>query len=214
MCWLRFLQSKADEIRNKNKIIESIISGLKEAVSKIKPKELAELPVDKERSLQETFKVLFKVLYGDKEDNFLWKDFKNKALEFEGGEDFQSRLANINVRMIPEEDYKKIMERKEDPEFNKLCENPKYSSRLIDLADWMEHVCAGYAFHSEKEGVGKDYTKIETDIKRRIQESKQADESLQFWKETLSQSEEFQNNLSNIEARLKTIKIGVNSCVI
>jgi hypothetical protein len=40
------------------------------------------------------------------------------------------------------------MEKKEDPEFNKLCENPKYSAKLIDLADWMEHVCAGYNFHS------------------------------------------------------------------
>jgi hypothetical protein len=69
---------------------------------------LAKLPVEKERSLQETFKVLFKVLYAEKEQNFLWKDFKKKALEFEDGEDFQSRLANINVRMIPEEDYNKL----------------------------------------------------------------------------------------------------------
>lgn len=58
--------------------------------------------------------------------------------------------------------------------------------------------------------MGKDYTKIQTDIKKRIQESKQAEESLSFWKDTLSQSEEFQNSLSNIEARLKTIKIGVH----
>ena len=64
-------------------MIESIISGLKEAVSKIKPKELASLPVEKERSLQETFKVLFKVLYAEKEQNFLWEDFKKKALKFE-----------------------------------------------------------------------------------------------------------------------------------
>jgi hypothetical protein len=69
---------------------------------------LAKLPVEKERSLQETFKVLFKVLYSEKEQNFVWKDFKKKALEFEDGEDFQSRLANINVRMIPEEDYNKL----------------------------------------------------------------------------------------------------------
>lgn len=62
-------------------MIESIISGLKEAVSKIKPLELAKLPVEKERSLQETFKTLFKVLYSEKEQNFLWKDFKKKALE-------------------------------------------------------------------------------------------------------------------------------------
>jgi len=71
--------------------------------------------------LQETFKVLFKVLYSEKEQNFLWKDFKKKALEFEDGEDFQSRLANINVRMIPEEDYNKLRQLKGDPELEKLC---------------------------------------------------------------------------------------------
>lgn len=79
------------------------------------------MPVEKERSLQETFKVLFKVLYSEKEQNFLWKDFKKKALEFEEGEDFQSRLANINVRMIPEEDYNKLRQLKSDPELEKLC---------------------------------------------------------------------------------------------
>jgi hypothetical protein len=33
----RYVDAKDEEIRNKNKMIESIISGLKEAVSKIKP---------------------------------------------------------------------------------------------------------------------------------------------------------------------------------
>lgn len=190
-------------------MIESIISGLKEAVSKIKPAELAKLPVEKERSLQETFKVLFKVLYSEKEQNFLWKDFKKKALEFEDGEDFQSRLANINVRMIPEEDYNKLRQLKGDPELEKLCENPKYSAKLIDLGDWMEYVCAGYEFHADRTHVLKDKVKIQGDVDRRTKEGKLATESLQFWKDTLNQAEEFQNNLTNIEARLKTIKIGV-----
>lgn len=131
-------------MKNKNKIVESIISGLKETVSKIKPSDLAELPVDKERSLQNTFKMLFKVLYSEKDSNFVWKDFKSKALKFEDGEDFQSRLANINVRMISKDDYLTIKQLKGDPEFEKLCENPKYSTKLIDLGDWMEYVCAGY----------------------------------------------------------------------
>ena len=29
------------------------------------------------------------------------------------------------------------MSLKEDPEFNKLSEDPKYSDRLLDLGDWM-----------------------------------------------------------------------------
>jgi len=43
----KYVDAKEDEIKNKNKMIESIISGLKEAVSKIKPAELAKLPVEK-----------------------------------------------------------------------------------------------------------------------------------------------------------------------
>lgn len=69
-------------MKNKNKIVESIISGLKETVGKIKPGDLADLPVEKERSLQNTFKMLFKVLYSEKDSNFVWKDFKTKALKF------------------------------------------------------------------------------------------------------------------------------------
>mgnify|MGYP000943546043 CR=1 FL=1 len=55
------------------------------------------------------------MLYAEKEQNFLWEDFKKKALKFEDGEDFQSRLANINVRMIPEDDYNKLRQLKSDP---------------------------------------------------------------------------------------------------
>jgi|JI6StandDraft_1071083.scaffolds.fasta_scaffold10513_3 hypothetical protein len=75
----------------------------------------------------------------------------------------------------------------------------------------MEYVCAGYEFHSDRAHVVKDKFKIQGDVDRRTKEGKLAVESLQFWKDTLNQAEEFQNNLTNIEARLKTIKIGVTT---
>lgn len=111
--------------------------------------------------------------------------------------------------MISEEDYNKLRQLKGDPELEKLSENAKYSDKLIDIGDWMEHVCAGYEFHTERAHVVKDKIKIEGDVHRRAKEGKLAIESLQFWKDTLNQAEDFQNNLTNIEARLKTIKIGV-----
>lgn len=80
----------------KSKNTESIVSGLKEAVSKIKPDELADLPVDKQRPLANFFKMLYDVLYKETKE-FSWKDFKKLALLHENGEDFQSRMANVNV---------------------------------------------------------------------------------------------------------------------
>jgi len=77
----------------------------------------------------------------------------------------------------------------------------------------MEYVCAGYEFHSDRAHVVKDKFKIQGDVDRRTKEGKLAVESLQFWKDTLNQAEEFQNNLTNIEARLKTIKIGLDTSI-
>jgi len=39
-----YLKAKQDEITGKNKVLESITTGLKESVTKIKPEKLAELP--------------------------------------------------------------------------------------------------------------------------------------------------------------------------
>lgn len=58
-----FLTAKHDEVKMKSKNTEAIISGLKEAVSKINPEDLADLPVEKERALQNFFKMLYDVLY-------------------------------------------------------------------------------------------------------------------------------------------------------
>lgn len=59
----KFLDGKHEELKNKNKNIESIISGMKETVSKMSPDALADLPVEKERILTRTFEMLYKVLY-------------------------------------------------------------------------------------------------------------------------------------------------------
>lgn len=63
----------------KSKNTESIVSGLKEAVSKIKPEDLADLPVEKERALANFFKMLYDVLYKESKE-FSWKEFKKLAL--------------------------------------------------------------------------------------------------------------------------------------
>ena len=76
---------------------------MKETVSKMNPKELADLPVKNERVLARTFEMLFKVLYQKdtaEHQEFVWSVFKKKALEAENGEDFQSRMANINIRAL------------------------------------------------------------------------------------------------------------------
>lgn len=73
----------------------------------------------------------------------------------------------------------------------------------------MEYVCAGYEFQSEKDSVIKDKDKIMADINKRTKVGREAHDSLNFWKESKLQAEEFQNNLQNIQSRLKTIKIGV-----
>ena len=81
---------------------------MKETVSKMSPDELADLPVEKERILLRTFQMLYKVLYQkDVSENheFKWSVFKKKALKTENGEDFQSRMANINLRSLTEETY-------------------------------------------------------------------------------------------------------------
>lgn len=48
-------------------------------MSKIKPHELAELPVDKERCLNNFFKMMYDVLYKESKE-FTWKEFKKLAL--------------------------------------------------------------------------------------------------------------------------------------
>ena len=59
------------------------------------------------------------------------------------------------------------MSLKQDPEFNKLAENKKYASRLLDLGDWMQYVCKGYQFANEWKGTQAGYEKIQKNVQRR-----------------------------------------------
>lgn len=78
---VRFLAAKSEEIKSKTKNLDAVGTGLKETVSKIKPVELAELPVEKEKSLQNLFQTLYAVLYHEKKSNFDWKSFRKLALK-------------------------------------------------------------------------------------------------------------------------------------
>ena len=44
---------------------------------------------------------LFVVLYNEERSKFDWKIFKEKALKHYEGEDFLTRLANINFKDLP-----------------------------------------------------------------------------------------------------------------
>lgn len=55
MLVFRYLKAKEEEIKAKGKIMESINTGLKESVTKIKPEKLAELPYEKEPKLRSIF---------------------------------------------------------------------------------------------------------------------------------------------------------------
>jgi len=107
------------------------------------------------------------MLYNESDQNFDWKEFKKQALEKEDGEDFQSRMANIDVRSLPEAQYDEIRKIKDDPEFNKLCDDPRYVSKLIDLGDWMEYVCAAVDFQNKKLYTQHEYDKINKEMQRK-----------------------------------------------
>jgi hypothetical protein len=60
---LRYLKAKDEEIKSKNKILESINTGMKESVTKINPEKLSKLPYDKEPILKDVFSTLYHILY-------------------------------------------------------------------------------------------------------------------------------------------------------
>lgn len=88
---------------------------MKETVSKIKPLKLAELPVDKEKPLNNMFQTLYSVLYHEKKDKFEWKTFRKLALKHEEGEDFLFRLVNLNFKDLNDDENEMLLMLKNDP---------------------------------------------------------------------------------------------------
>lgn len=86
-------------------------------MGKIKPEVLIKLPVNENRNLKNLFNVIYKTVYSDEKEEFNWDKFKKLALKHEDGEDFISRLVNINFKDLNNEKYDRLMELKNDPEF-------------------------------------------------------------------------------------------------
>lgn len=75
------------------------------------------LPVNDDRNLKKLFTTVYQTVYSDQKDEFNWENFKKLALKHEDGEDFISRLVNINFKELSNDKYDKLMELKNDPEF-------------------------------------------------------------------------------------------------
>lgn len=74
---------------------------MREACSKIKPDLIAKLNHPGE-TVVDTFRKIFYIIYDQDEKTFVWDEFKKKALLLDNGNDFLSRLANINIKNVPE----------------------------------------------------------------------------------------------------------------
>ncbi len=103
------MKAKEEEIKAKNKVLESITTGLKESVANVKPEKLANLPYEKEPVLKDAFSTLYHVLYNEPTEKFDWPTFRKLALLHEDGEDFITRLANINFKEMSEEHFEGLM---------------------------------------------------------------------------------------------------------
>jgi hypothetical protein len=93
---------------------------------------------------------LFVVLYNEPASKYDWKTFKEKALLHYKGEDFLTRLANINFKDISEDNYDELLKLKNDEQFKDVCENSAYAVHIVDLADWVDYVCEGHKVNKEK----------------------------------------------------------------
>lgn len=71
---------------------------MKESVTKINPEKLSKLPYEKETILKDVFSTLYFVLYNEPPEKFDWMVFKKLALLHHEGEDFVTRLANLNFK--------------------------------------------------------------------------------------------------------------------
>ncbi len=201
------MKVKEDEIDAKKKILDSISTGLKETVTKVKPLKLAELPYSKEPILKEMFLALFTALYDEPENKFEWEKFRKLGLLHYNGEDFVTRLANINFRDMPEEQYHNLLKLRNDEQFKEVCENSAYAYDIVDLADWVDYVCEGQKISIEKKQCERDYDKIKADKEKRGGKSMQLKED--FINEALTDIDKYQNNLMNLQSELRTLMIGV-----
>lgn len=96
------------------------------------------------------FVKLFVVLYNEPASKYDWKIFKEKALLHYKGEDFLTRLANINFKDLSESNYEELLKLKNDEQFKDACENSAYAVHIVDLADWVDYVCEGHKVNKEK----------------------------------------------------------------
>lgn len=99
-------------------------------------KDLASLKVENNAVLTKLFETLYHNLYSEEKAPFNWKIFREKGLLHENGEDFISRLVNINFKELPTPKYDKFMELKNDPAFQKESTDSEYAGVIIELADW------------------------------------------------------------------------------
>ncbi len=67
-------------------------------MGKIKTDKLIKLPVNEERNLKKMFETIYTTVYTETREPFNWETFKKLALKHEDGEDFISRLVNINFK--------------------------------------------------------------------------------------------------------------------
>jgi hypothetical protein len=148
-------------------VIESITTGLKESVTKMKPLNLSKLPYEKEPILKDVFSTFYHILYNEPIESFDWSTFKKLALLHEDGEDFITRLANVNFKDLPNDHYDRLRQLKTDPKFMDVCENSKFAFDIIDLADWIDYVVEGHKVSLEKHENEANYEKIRKDIDRR-----------------------------------------------
>lgn len=85
------------------------------------------------------------------------------ALLHYNGEDFITRLANINFKDMPEEQYHNLLKLKNDEQFKEISENSNFAYYLVDLADWVDYVCEGQKVSNDKRHCERDYDKIKAD---------------------------------------------------
>ena len=180
-------------------------------MTQINPKKLADLPYETDPIFEEMFTTLFVVLYKEPRNKYDWKNFRKLGLLHENGEDFLSRLANINFRDLPEEHYKMLQMLKSDEKFQDLAENSEHNLSVVDLADWLDYVTEGQKITLEKRQCEKDYDKIRKDLDVRMGGTLQVKE--EFCKEALGDIETYQTTLLNYKGELTNLMLSVGGRV-
>lgn len=87
---------------------------MKQSVTKVNPEKLSKLPYEKEPILKEVFSTLYHILYNQPTESFDWVKFKKLALLHNDGEDFITRLANVNFKDLSDSYYDDLRVLKND----------------------------------------------------------------------------------------------------